>query len=73
LTALLKQGMSEQGGVCLRRFCIATYPGVQERVIAELDEAGLLVTASRPEPRELKQDDLKDLVVLEAVRAHALP
>ncbi|CAL8466632.1 g6168 [Coccomyxa elongata] len=48
-------------------FCIATYPGVQQRVAAELDEAGLLLTASRPMPRELKQDDLKDLVVLEAV------
>ena len=54
------------------RFCISAYPGVQERVIAELDEAGLLLTAARPEPRELKQDDLKDLVVLEAVRLPVL-
>lgn len=51
------------------RFCIATYPGVQQRVAAELDKAGLLLTASRPVPCELKQDDLRDLVVLEAVRA----
>ena len=40
---------------------------MQQRVAAELDEAGLLLTASRPVPCELKQDNLKDLVVLEAV------
>ena len=49
------------------RFCVATYPGVQDRLAAELDAAGLLATPSNPEPRELDFNNLNELPVMDAV------
>ena len=50
-----------------RRFCVATYPGVQERLSAELAAAGLLASAKQPQPRELEFSDIFALPILEAV------
>ena len=49
------------------RFCVATYPGVQDRLAAELDAAGLLATPSNPEPKELDFNIMNELPVMDAV------
>ena len=51
----------------LCRYCVATYPGVQEKLAAELDSAGLLATPSRPEPKDVDFNVLHELPVLDAV------
>lgn len=56
----------------LCRFCIATYPGVQEALAAELDRKGLLASVSRPEPRNVELNDLPELHYLDAVRTVAI-
>eukprot|EP00877_Chromochloris_zofingiensis_P000654 jgi/Chrzof1/1058/Cz01g38230.t1 len=43
---------------------IATVPGVQERLAAELDSVGLLAKPGCPAPRELEWEDLKQLPYL---------
>ena len=53
----------------MRRFCISTYPGVQERVAQELGATGLLSSPSRPTPRPVEFSDIFDLPILDAVRA----
>ena len=49
------------------RFCVATYPGVQDRLAAELDAAGLLAKPSNPDPKELDFNVLNELPVMDAV------
>ena len=49
------------------RFCVATYPGVQDRLAAELDAAGLLASPSDPEPKELDFNIMNELPVMDAV------
>lgn len=56
----------------LCRFCIATYPGVQDALAAELDRKGLLASVSRPEPRNVELSDLPELHYLDAVRTVAI-
>lgn len=46
---------------------MATYPGVQDRLAAELDGAGLLATPSLLEPRDVDLNVLHELPVLDAV------
>ncbi len=53
--------------VPLRRYCVATYPGVQDRLAAELEGAGLLATPTCPEPKDVNFSVLHELPVLDAV------
>jgi hypothetical protein len=46
--------------------------GVQEKIAAELDAAGLLASPSRPRPRELQLDDLRRLRYLAAATKEAM-
>ena len=48
-------------------FLLAQHPEVEAKLAAELDAAGLLVTADRPQPRALEWADLGGLVYLQAV------
>ncbi|CAL5227143.1 g10055 [Coccomyxa viridis] len=48
-------------------YCVATYPGVQEKLVAELEGAGLLATPSMPEPRDVDLNVLHELPVLDAI------
>ena len=49
------------GWACICRFMIAQHPEVEQKVLAELDAHGLLVTPARPNPRPLEWDDLGKL------------
>lgn len=51
---------------------MATYPGVQEKLVAELEGAGLLATPSMPEPRDVDLNVLHELPVLDAVSPRSL-
>jgi hypothetical protein len=42
-------------------FLVASHPVVASRLAAELDQQGLLVTAARPQPRQLTYHDLSEL------------
>lgn len=55
----------------LCRFCVATYPGVQDRLAAELAGAGLLATPARPEPKDVDFNILHELPILDAVSPFA--
>ena len=48
-------------------FQLSQHPGAEAAMEAELDAAGLLVTAARPHPRALEHSDLAGLVYLQAV------
>ena len=48
-------------------FQLSQHPAAEAAVEAELDAAGLLVTAARPHPRALEHADLAGLVYLQAV------
>ncbi len=49
------------------RYLISQHPEVEARLAAELDEAGLLVTPERPQPRDLTHADLSRLTYLNCV------
>ncbi len=49
---------------CLCRYLISQHPAVEAKLAAELDEAGLLVTAERPLPRAMEYADLGRLTYL---------
>ena len=51
---------------------MATYPGVQDRLAAELDGAGLLATPGNPEPKDVDFNVLHELPVLDAVSPRRL-
>lgn len=51
---------------------MATYPGVQDRLAAELDGAGLLATPTNPEPKDVDFNVLHELPVLDAVSPRLL-
>ena len=56
------------------RYLLSQHPDVETRVVAELDALELLVTPSRPQPRELEWADLGRLTYLQAViKARQLP
>ena len=46
---------------------MATYPGVQDKLAAELDGAGLLATPTDPQPKDVDFNVLHELPVLDAV------
>ena len=48
-------------------YLLAQHPAVEARLAAELDAAELLVTAKRPQPRQLQWADLARLAYLQAV------
>ena len=48
----------------LCRYLISQHPAVEAKLAAELDEAGLLVTAERPLPRAMEYADLGRLTYL---------
>lgn len=52
---------------CARRYLISQHPEVEAKLAAELDEAGLLVTPERPQPRALTHADLARLTYLNCV------
>jgi len=55
-------------------YLVSQHPQAEAALAAELDAAGLLVTAARPAPRALTFDDLGALPYLAAViKARALP
>ena len=45
---------------------LSQHPEAEEKVVQELDEAGLLATRERPQPRELEWGDLAALPYLSA-------
>lgn len=47
-----------------RRYLLTQHPEVQRKLEQELDRAGLLVTAERPQPRALEYADLANLQYL---------
>ncbi len=49
------------------RYLISQHPEVEARLTAELDQAGLLVTAARPHPRTMQYSDLSSLTYLTCV------
>ena len=52
---------------------MATYPGVQDKLAAELEGAGLLATRSMPEPRDVDFNVIHELPVLDAVSPSCHP
>ena len=52
---------------------MATYPGVQDKLAAELEGAGLLATPSMPEPRDVDFNVIHELPVLDAVSPSRSP
>lgn len=50
-----------------RRYLVSQHPEVEAKLAAELDEAGLLVTPERPQPRALAHADLARLTYLNCV------
>jgi cytochrome P450 len=48
-------------------YVLSQHPEVEEKVTAELAEAGLLACSGYPNPRPVQWDDLKRLRYLEAV------
>lgn len=55
------------------RYHLTQHPEVMQKVERELDEAGLLATASRPSPRRLEYSDLSRLTYLSWVLKVCLP
>ena len=53
--------------VALCRYLLTQHPVVEAKIVAELDDLDLLVTADRPQPRKLTYGDLNKLVYLQAV------
>ena len=54
------------------RYLISQHPEAEAKIVEELDEAGLLVTAARPHPRTLVFEDLASLQYLSAcIKARA--
>lgn len=49
---------------CLHRYLISQHPEVEAKLVAELDQAGLLVTPQRPHPRPMAYSDLAALTYL---------
>ena len=47
-----------------RRYLVSQHPEVEARLVAELDQAGLLVTKERPHPRGMVYGDLSSLTYL---------
>lgn len=50
----------------VRRYLISQHPQAEAKIVAELDAAGLLVTAERPHPRAFAFEDLSALPYLSA-------
>ena len=48
-------------------YLVSQHPEVEARICAELDEHGLLVTPSRPNPRKVTYEDLSKLTYLDMV------
>ena len=48
-------------------FLVSQHPEVEDKIVAELDQAGLLATAMRPQPRALQYEDLSRLMYLNMV------
>lgn len=40
------------------RYLVSQHPEVEGKILQELDEAGLLTSAQRPQPRKLTRDDV---------------
>jgi len=49
------------------RFCVSQNPHIEAKVVEELDRLGLLATKERPQPREVKYEDLSKLTYLNLV------
>ncbi len=60
--------LADDGLDSRRRFCVATYPGVQERLAGELAAAGLLLRPGAPALRDMDFGDIFNLPILDAVR-----
>ena len=48
-------------------YLVSQHPEVETKICAELDEHGLLVTPSRPNPRKVTYEDLSKLTYLDMV------
>ena len=45
----------------VHRYLISQHPGVEARIVAELEEVGLLASAEQPQPRDFQRADLAKL------------
>lgn len=66
LTDFLKASNKHVYVLGVRRYLISQHPEAEAKIVAELDAAGLLVTAERPHPRSFAFEDLSALPYLSA-------
>ena len=49
------------------RYTVSQHPKVEAKIVAELQQLGLMPTAEQPEPRDLQYADMSELTYLQAV------
>jgi len=55
-------------------YLVSQHPEVEAKICQEMDQHGLLVTAARPNPRQVTYDDLAKLTYLDmAIKVGLLP
>ncbi len=54
-------------------YLVSQHPEVEAKICQELDQHGLLVTAARPNPRQVTYDDLAKLTYLDMAIKVCLP
>ena len=49
------------------RYTVSQHPKVEAKIVAELQQLGLMPTAQQPQPRDLEYADMSELTYLQAV------